>query len=337
MAGQQSAEPNDETKRVIGLEKPLVSIITPCFNGEPYLDRYFSSILRQTYAPLELIFVNDGSSDRTEEIAEHYRPQLEEKGIRFLYLYQENAGQAAALNRGLKLFTGDYLTWPDADDEMTPDCIEKKVAYLQAHPDCEMCICKAASIEEDNPERTVALQERIIPAGEDNLFHDFIFIKNVFFCPGGYMVRTSAIDDAIPQREIYDGPGGQNAQILLPIAYRGKYGYMDDILYKYYIRSDSHSHSLNTSKKMILQLTYFETILLETLKRMPDGVFSQYQMEIQQHYARLRYGNALDTRDPKLIKNYYQKMSALGKVTLMDWLHYRKSVLPLARLNLFRR
>ena len=55
-----------------------MSIITPCFNGEPYLDRYFSSILQQTYAPLELIFVNDGSSDRTAEIAESYN----EKGLK---------------------------------------------------------------------------------------------------------------------------------------------------------------------------------------------------------------------------------------------------------------
>ena len=116
----------------------LVSVITPCYNGEAYLDRYFNSILNQTYRPLELIFVNDGSTDRTAEIAERYAPVLKESDISFIYLHQENAGQAAALNRGLKLFTGEYLTWPDADDEMTPDCIEKKVAFLQKHPELQM-------------------------------------------------------------------------------------------------------------------------------------------------------------------------------------------------------
>lgn len=108
-----------DEKRGNDLNHPLVSIITPCFNGEAYLDRYFSSVLQQTYQPLELIFINDGSTDRTAEIAENYRPRLEAKGIRFIYQAQENAGQAAALNRGLKLFTGEYLTWPDSDDEMT--------------------------------------------------------------------------------------------------------------------------------------------------------------------------------------------------------------------------
>ena len=51
------------------MTKPLVSIITPCYNGEAFLKRYFESILNQTYPNLELIFINDGSTDRTEEIA----------------------------------------------------------------------------------------------------------------------------------------------------------------------------------------------------------------------------------------------------------------------------
>jgi len=77
---------------------PLVSIITPCYNGESYLERYFNSVLNQTYSNLELIFINDGSIDRTEEIALSYQNIFEQKGIRYVYLYQENAGQAAALN-----------------------------------------------------------------------------------------------------------------------------------------------------------------------------------------------------------------------------------------------
>lgn len=309
-----------------------MSIITPCFNGEPYLDRYFSSILHQTYAPLELIFVNDGSSDQTVEIAENYRPQLEAKGIRFIYLYQENAGQAAALNRGLKLFTGEYLTWPDADDEMTPDCIEKKVAYLQAHPEYDMCICKMTQVYEDAPGKTAVLMERRIVEGKDDLFEDLLFLKNVFYCPGGYMVRTSVIDAAIPDREIYDGRGGQNAQLLLPVAYRGRYGYLDEILYRYYIRTGSHSHSINTPEKEILQLQNFETILLETLKRMPHDAQRTYESKVRRHYARLRFGNALDTRDPKLIQTYYRDLSALGSATFMDWLHCRKNTPPVSWL-----
>ena len=63
------------------MKYPLVSVITPCYNGEKYLDRYFKSILDQTYPNIELIFVNDGSNDKTEEIALSYKNKLEEKKL----------------------------------------------------------------------------------------------------------------------------------------------------------------------------------------------------------------------------------------------------------------
>lgn len=306
------------------MDKPLVSIITPCYNGERYLDRYFASILHQTYPNLELIFINDGSTDRTEEIAQGYRLPLEQRGIQYICLSQENAGQAAALNRGLKLFTGEYLTWPDADDEMTPDCIEKKVAYLQAHPELDMCICKVAQVKEDAPHEVVGFFERRFPQENDNLFEDLIFLHNVFYTPGGYMVKASAIDEAIPERSIYSGRGGQNPQILLPIAYRKQYGYVDEVLFTYVIREESHSHSIDSSEKTIQQLKYFESILLETLKRMPKEVLPKYKAEIQKHYARLRFGNALDTRNPKLVYKYLKELTSLGIVTFSDWMRYVK-------------
>ena len=306
------------------LDKPLVSIITPCYNGERYLDRYFASILHQTYPNLELIFINDGSTDWTEEIAQGYRLPLEARGIRYTYLSQENAGQAAALNRGLKLFTGEYLTWPDADDEMTPDCIEKKVAYLQEHPELDMCICKVAQVREGTLNEVVALFERSVSQEDDNLFEDLLFLRNVFYTPGGYMVKASAVDEAIPGREIYPGRGGQNPQILLPIAYRKQYGYLDEVLFKYVIREESHSHSIDSSEKIIQQLFDFESILLETLKRMPTEVLLKYKSEIRNHYARLRFGNALDTRNPKLVYKYLKELTSLGIAAFSDWMRYMK-------------
>jgi glycosyltransferase involved in cell wall biosynthesis len=95
-----------------------VSIITPCYNGESFVSRYLDTILNQSYNNLELILVNDGSTDQTEAIVMSYKPKFKEVGIEFIYMYQEHAGQAAALNQGLKIFTGDYLTWPDSDYQL---------------------------------------------------------------------------------------------------------------------------------------------------------------------------------------------------------------------------
>ena len=87
---------------------PLVSIITPCYNGAKYLNRFFDSLLQQTYSNIEVIIVNDGSIDETEEIILEHKEALLNKGYLFKYIKQENAGPAAAINAGLHVFTGDY-------------------------------------------------------------------------------------------------------------------------------------------------------------------------------------------------------------------------------------
>lgn len=301
---------------------PLVSIITPCYNGETFLDRYFESILSQSYSNLELIFINDGSTDRTEEIALTYREPLEKKGIRYIYEYQENAGQAAALNRGLKLFTGDYLTWPDSDDVMTPDCIEKKVQYLQANPQFGLCICRTRVVNEANPEHILHIYERVKPKQEDNFYEDLIYIRNVYFVPGGYMVRSSSLLRAIPDRDIYAGRGGQNLQILLPVLKYYTCGYMLDELNTYYVRADSHSHSADDYKNKIYQIALYITIILETLSRISPEEKQKYEMKVKHYYARWIYGNAVDVNDKETMKNAFQEMRRTGKVSLKEWLAY---------------
>lgn len=317
------------------MQKPLVSIITPCYNGEKFIDRYFESILSQTYSNLELIFINDGSEDRTEEIALSYENALSAKGIIYIYIKQDNAGQAAALNRGLKLFSGKYLTWPDSDDVMTPDCIEKKVEFLEKNEQYGLAVCKINIINEEN-EKENRIGERKKPEGEDHFFEDLLFINNVFFVPGGYMVRSSSLLSIMPDREIYTGRGGQNSQIILPMVYHFKCGYMDDILYTYYIRKDSHSHSIDEAEKEIRQLYYYETILMETIKKIDQKVYNEYEMRIKQHYTRLRYGNAIDSQNIDLITDEYHALKKCGCVTIKEKIQYVKVKCKLFFLSLVK-
>ncbi len=303
------------------LNRPLVSIITPCYNGEEYLDRYFDSILKQTYPNLELIFVNDGSSDKTEEIALSYKSQLESRGIQYTYLYQDNAGQAAALNRGLKLFKGDYLTWPDSDDTMTPDCIEKKVDYLESHSELDMCICKGISVLDDASNKQVGILERVPPKDKETFFEDLIYIKNVFFVPGGYMVRSTKIDSSIKQREIYAGPGGQNAQLLLPVSYDGKIGYLNESLFVYYIRDNSHSHG-NTTARELQQVFNYETIILETLKLCNNDVYHKYALSVMSYYSKWQYGISIGLKDKQQLKLCFRKYSKYGSPSIKERIKY---------------
>lgn len=109
-------------------EKPLVSVIMPLYNAEAYLREAIDSILAQSYAHFELLILNDGSSDASEEICLSYRDP------RIRYHFHKNIGLAGTLNKGLELSTGKYVARQDQDDIAHKDRFEKQVAYLEAHP-----------------------------------------------------------------------------------------------------------------------------------------------------------------------------------------------------------
>ncbi|MBN1363514.1 MAG: glycosyltransferase [Syntrophaceae bacterium] len=90
-------------------EKPLISVIIPVYNGEKFIQEAVENILSQKYPSLEIIIVNDGSDDRTEEIINHL-------SIDVRYFRQENAGPAAARNRGVRDASGEFIAFLDADD-----------------------------------------------------------------------------------------------------------------------------------------------------------------------------------------------------------------------------
>ena len=115
-----------------------VSLIIPCYNGEKYLATCFSCILQQTYRDVEVIIVNDGSIDRSDEIINRNIPVLRNKGYTVKYLFQKNQGAAAATNYALKYVEGDYIMLYDVDDILMPEAIEAKAVYLKNHPEYGM-------------------------------------------------------------------------------------------------------------------------------------------------------------------------------------------------------
>ena len=105
---------------------PLVSIIIPVYNGANYLGQAIDSALNQTYKNIEIIVVDDGSNDNgsTKAIANAY-------GERIHYYYKENGGTGAAINYGISLMHGEYVSWLSHDDLYKPDKIEKQVAFAE--------------------------------------------------------------------------------------------------------------------------------------------------------------------------------------------------------------
>lgn len=107
--------------------KDLISIIVPVYNVEKYLDQCISSILRQSYSNLELILINDGSTDNSEKICKKYE-QLDQ---RVKYYSQKNAGAAAARNFGIEKAEGEFLGFVDSDDFIDRDMYQRMMECQQ--------------------------------------------------------------------------------------------------------------------------------------------------------------------------------------------------------------
>jgi glycosyltransferase involved in cell wall biosynthesis len=106
---------------------PLVSIIIPVYNGSNYMREAIDSALAQTYKNIEIILVNDGSTDNTDEIAGSY-------GDKIRYFKKENGGVSSALNLAIREMRGEYFSWLSHDDVYYPDKIEKQINFLSKLP-----------------------------------------------------------------------------------------------------------------------------------------------------------------------------------------------------------
>lgn len=273
----------------------LVSIITPCYNGQRFVHRFLDSVLRQTYSRLELIFVDDGSTDNTADIIQSYAPAFAEKGIELHYIYQENAGQAAAVNQGLAIFKGEYMMCSDSDDWLSDDCVEKKLAYLEANPDKSFCVGKAVIVQEGQEDTVIhTFQRKNLENGW--LFDDLLMEEDAYYAPGSYLVRTEAFLQANPARHIFEGMGGQNWQLLLPVAHRYECGFIDDVLYYILARQDSHSRALPTFEALMDRTHAHEDTLNAVIDsmQMEEAEREFYRRKILLKYAWNRFWLAVE-------------------------------------------
>lgn len=127
---------------------PLVSVIIPAYNAEVFLRETIQSILDQTWGNLEIIVVDDGSTDTTAEIAKSF-------GAKIRYLFQENSGGCAVpRNNGIKHAQGDFLIFLDADDLLPPKRVEEQVRFLQQNAQVGLVFSDYVNFDEngDHPQ-----------------------------------------------------------------------------------------------------------------------------------------------------------------------------------------
>jgi glycosyltransferase involved in cell wall biosynthesis len=186
------------------MSNPLVSILMPAYNTERYINTAIKSILNQTFTDFELIIVNDGSTDDTENIIKLFTDS------RIRYYKQENQGVAKALNYGLSKCTGRYIRRHDADDVSLPDALEKQITFLQKHPQYPMVSTQIAFMTENgkiaykfkNPSNAFFNNNYSVEVTKDNywanrpIIHATILAKRSLFIEvGNYRTQFPTSED----------------------------------------------------------------------------------------------------------------------------------------------
>lgn len=295
----------------------LVSIITPCYNGEKYLDRYFNSLLKQGYPDVELIFVNDGSTDKTETVALEYGEKLKARGYGFTYIYQDNAGQSAAINKGLKLFKGEYLNWMDSDDYLMPDSIEKRVNYLKNNTQVGLVIGRTILVDDVN----CKMVGHIVETGIDRTHtHQLVedFLKGVISCTCccSTMVRSSMFRNSMPDSLQIETPReiGQNYQLFLPIMFNYPVKYMTEDLAYYVVHNDSHSRK----RKSCSEKLHAQDVAKDTLYRIAgqliinDKEKEWFKCKIEEYDCKNRLEILQHYKKKEGLEEIIGKMKSLG-------------------------
>ncbi len=122
----------------------LLTVIMPVYNGETHLKEAINSILSQTFDRFEFIIINDGSTDKSEEIIQSYSDP------RIIYIKNEgNKGIVATLNIGLDRSKGKYIARMDADDISLPHRLKMQLSFMLGHPQCKLCGTRAIAIDEN--------------------------------------------------------------------------------------------------------------------------------------------------------------------------------------------
>jgi len=296
------------------LKKGSVAIITPCYNGQKYLKTWFDCIMSQTYPYVEIFFVDDGSTDKSAEIVKSFEPEFVSRGYKFNYYYQDNGGSASAIQLALQYVDTDYIYLYDTDDFIYEDAVEELANFLNANSNYDMVRCNGYYSRNLPDHREGKFYTDDALKAKEHIFTSLIKSEIVNW-PASYMVRTSALFKRLNDRKIYVSRYGQHMQIMLPVAYFGRCGYIDTPLTEYVLRDDSDSHKGDYERKVYMAEGYTEN-RIETVKMidMPDPEKERY-IEYANDACELRKLElAYECGKKDLYFSKYKKLKAEGKI-----------------------
>lgn len=215
--------------------RPKVSVIVPIYNSEPWLVTCLDSIKNQTLKDIEIICVNDGSTDKSGEILDNYA----KTDNRFIVIHQENKKIPGARNTGLERVTGEYITFVDSDDYLQPNAYE--VAYNLAKKDDVDILqynCNSFLDGHDKPIKNNNYSDSTV-----HCFDEYV-VQNISYAIWNKLFKT----DLIKQSNIkfVEGlvPADDTCFLFMLLSRANKIKFIQTKLYNYRIRRNSVSHQM---------------------------------------------------------------------------------------------
>ncbi len=251
---------------------PLVSAIIPVYNGDSYVSEAIDSVLHQTYSPLELIVVDDGSTDRTREVLKPYvrNGDLE-------YFHQEHEGQPAAQNRGADASNGSYLAFLDADDLWENEKIERQMERIFEQKDVRVVFSNGWIVNEEN--RRVGRTANHPPENREELIRHLFYGKLLHLNP-----------TLLSERDAFDEVGGFDESLdaredhlfLMQMINRYSYEFIEKPLYRRRLHDQSKTETMMNTPGAFIDAN--ETFIERATNLFPD---------LNENHARARlYYNA---------------------------------------------
>ena len=206
------------------LLRPLLSVIVPVYNVAPYLDQCLGSILSCGYSELEVIVVDDGSTDGSPTLCDAWA----ERDARLRVIHQPNAGQSAARNRALEQMRGDYFTFVDADDWVAPLAFTRGIAYLEEHPEVGLLELGYAEVSSEQEPKPQLRTSQSLSARE--VLALFARMQGPLGMPWGKLFRTALAGHLrFPEGRIYE----DTPFVFRALSLSGRYYYMAEVGYYY--------------------------------------------------------------------------------------------------------
>ncbi len=254
--------------------KPLASIVISAYNAEPYLAAALDSALSQTYPNIEIVVLNNGSHDKTAEIIASYGNRIVALSV------QNNIGIGGARKMCIEHSRGEYITFLDADDLLLPNKVERQVAYLEAHPECDICYSSLYHFYDSAPDNLLTLQTWHF-SGAEVFPH---LLKRNFINPLAVMLRRSVVN----RFGTFD-PSRQRAEdweFWLRISYGGaKFCYLPEQLAKYRMTPSSLSRAAGA---LLPERRAMLKIFTDLSERMPAADSRKYHLNRIVWYHRLK-------------------------------------------------